>query len=229
MLRVSVVNTLRLSNERIRKVKNGLLSLQVLLLSAIGASAGCSSAVSQDLIVTSHKSGQAYTQHFAEGYLSNDAHGETDVVLALDTDHPAGRAGVLKQIMHIRVMWHNDRATKWEGAPDTNASIRWYVFTDHAGQPEMIEYAGTGTVTIHGDNDHPTVTVENAQLHPAFSHGNLDDPIGPSKFEGTVATVSSRARVDELLSEVRTTLAATSLPQAPIEAKTAEARVQVAP
>jgi hypothetical protein len=206
-------------------VKIRLLLLQVLLLSAIGLSAGCSSAVSQDLIVTSHKSGQAYTQHFAEGYLNRDSHGDTDVVLAVDTDHPDGHPGVLKQVMHIRVMWHSDRVTKWEGAPDTNASIRWYVFTDHAGQPEMIEYAGTGTVTIHGDKDHATVSVENAQLHPAFSRGDMNDPIGPSNFEGTVATVSNRARVDQLLSEVRTTLAATSLPQAPIEVKTAEARI----
>jgi len=206
-------------------VNNGLLSLQVLLLSAIGLSAGCSSAVSQDLIVTSHKSGQAFTQHFAEGYLNRDSHGDTDVVLAVDTDHPDGRPGVLKQIMHIRVMWRSDRSTKWEGAPDTNASIRWYVFTDHAGQPEMIEYAGTGTVTIHDDKDRPTVTVENAQLHPAFSQGELNDPIGPSKFEGTFATVTNRQRMDELLSEVRTTLAATSLPQQPVEVKTAEARI----
>jgi hypothetical protein len=207
------------------QVKNGLLLLQVSLLSVMGLSAGCATAVNQDLVVTSHQSGQAFTQHFAEGYIDRDSHGDTDIVLASDADHVAGRPGVLKQVMHMRVMWHSNRVTKWEGAPDTNASIRWYVFTDHAGQPEMIEYAGTGTVTIHGDPDNATVSVENAQLHPTFNYGTLSDPIGPSKFEGTVAAVSNRARVDELLSEVRTTLAATSLPQQPVEVKTAEARI----
>jgi hypothetical protein len=211
------------------QVNNSLILLQVSLLSAIALSAGCSSSGTRDLRVTAHQSGRAYTQRFAEGYLSRDGKGDTDVVLAVETEHPAGRPGVLKQIMHIRVMWHTDRETKWEGAPDTNASIRWYVFTDHAGAPEMIEYAGTGTVTLSGDADHTIVSVQNAQLHPAFSHGELTDPIGPSKFEGTVAAVSNRQRVDELLSEVRTTLAGTSLPQQPIEAKTAEARVQVTP
>ncbi len=174
-------------------MKNGLLSLQVLLLSAIGFSAGCSSTLSQDLVVTSHKSGRVFTQHFAEGYLNRDSHGETDVVLAADTGRPAGATGALKQIMHIRVMWHSDRETKWEGAAGTNASIRWYVFTDRAGQPELIEYAGTGTVTIHDDKEGTTVSVHNAQLHPAFSHGRLTDPVGPSQFEGTVAAVSNRA------------------------------------
>ena len=158
---------------------------------------------------------------FDQGYVSRDVHGDTDVVLAVDANHPAGRPGVLKQVMHIRVMWHSDRITKWEGAPDTNASIRWYVFTDHDGRPEMIEYAGTGTVALRSDADHTSVTVENAQLHPAFSQGQLSDPIGASKFEGTVVAVPDRQHVEELLSEVRTTLAATSLPQQPIEVKTA--------
>lgn len=210
-------------------MKNGLLSLRILFLSAAGLSAGCATPANQDLTLVSQKSHQAYIQHFDNGYLSRDPQGDTDVVLAVETDHPAGRAGVLKQVMHIRLMWHSDRVTKWEGAPDTNASIRWYVFTDHAGVPEMIEYAGTGTVSLAGDGNHTTVSVRNAQLHPAFSHGGLTDPIGATKFEGDIAARPDRQRVDQLLSEVRTTLAATSLPMQPMEAKTAEARVQVAP
>ncbi len=210
-------------------MKNRLLLFKVSLLFAAGLSAGCSSAMNHDLVVTAQPSGRAYLQHFAEGYFSKDDHGDTDIVLAVDTPHPAGRPGDLKQIMHIRMMWRNEHDTKWEGAPETNASIRWYVFTNHAGAPEMIEYAGTATVALSGYSDHATVSVQNAQLHPAFSHGELTDPIGPSKFEGTIAALPDRARVDSLLSEVRTTLAATSLPQPPIEVKTAEARVAPTP
>src|SRR5947209_18258531 len=95
----------------------GLLSL---------GSAGCSSAQKPDLTVTSLHSGQRYSQQFREGYVSRDNGGDTDIVLAADADHPGGHPGVLKQVMHIRVVWHPDRDTKWDGAADTNASIRWY-------------------------------------------------------------------------------------------------------
>ena len=111
-------------------------------------SGGCSSTQKPDLTVTSLQSGQRYSQQFDEATCSRDRHGDTDVVLAADADHPGGQPGVLKQVMHIRVMWHSDRDTQWEGAADTNASIRWYVFTDRTGQPEMIEYAGTGLVVV---------------------------------------------------------------------------------
>lgn len=205
-------------------------------------SVGCSSSAQKpDLTVTSLHSGQRYSQQFKEGYVRRDNSGDTDIVLATAADHPGRLPGVLKQVMHIRVLWHPDRETAWEGAADTNASIRWYVFTERNGQPEMIEYAGTGLVAVKSDGDETAVTVRKASLRPTFSHGALTDPIGSSQFEGTIVTRSDRPRVEQLLSEVRTTLAATSSPAEPVqavqaaqtaeavEAKTTEARVPVLP
>jgi hypothetical protein len=163
--------------------------------------------------VTSLENRQTYRQGFKQAYASRDAHGDMEVVAACGTPTASGAMHPdLKQVMHIRVLWSPGPGLRTDQPAATNAAITWYVFTNGERQ-DMVEYTGTGLVDIDRDGDRTTVEIRNASLRPALTSGALHDPIGPSRFQGTVVARTDKRKVEEILAGVKTTLAAARLAQ----------------
>ena len=90
--------------------------------------------------------------------------------------------------MHIRVLWSPDHPVKLDAPVATNASIRWFVFRG----TDLVEYAGTGFVSLDPDDDTTKVTIRNASLAPVARQGALQDPIGAARFEGKLVAKNDR-------------------------------------
>jgi len=195
--------------------------LSVLTLGGLwlaGAGAGCASP-STNLTVTSLENRQTYRQGFRQAYSRRNDHGDIEVVAACGTPTASGAVHPdLKQVMHIRVLWSPGPGLKTDQPAATNAAITWYVYTN-GERMDMVEYTGTGLVDLDRDGDITTVEIRNASLRPALTAGALRDPIGPSRFEGTVVAKTDKRKVEEILSGVKTTLAAAKLGQARTDAQ----------
>lgn len=204
---------------------NGPLAAGLLLglLLPLGG-VGCA-AEKPTLTLTCQQKGRVYEQQFAHAYTGRCPRG-VDVVLASDLPASAGdaagqRTGTaaaaasdgLREIMHIRVLWSPDHAVKLDAPAATNASIRWFVFRGD----DLVEYAGTGFVSLDPDDDTTKVTIRNASLAPVAKQGSLQDPIGAARFEGKLIAKNDRRRVDDLLAEMKSTQAAATLKRAPAE------------
>jgi len=188
------------------------------------AGAGCSSA-KPTLSLTSAEGGHQFEQTFASAYASKTPEG-SDVVLACSDavtpeESPAkvDRACTLRQIMHIRVLWAPDGPMKVAGPASTNATIHWYVFTDDARRPAMIEYSGTGLVLLDPSDDTTTIKVRNASLKPVSGEGRLNDPIGATRFEAKFEAANDPQKVRDVLSEIKATVAAATIRQAVSESR----------
>jgi uncharacterized protein YuzE len=189
------------------------LVLSVLTLGGLSlAGAGCASP-STHLTVTSLEKRQTYRQGFSRAYSHRNAQGDVEVVAACGTPTASGALHPdLKQVMHIRVLWSPGPGLKTDQPAATNAAITWYVFTN-GHRMDMVEYTGTGLVEVDRDGDTTTVEIRNASLRPALTSGALRDPIGPSRFEGTVVARTDKRKVEEILSGVKATLATARLRQ----------------
>jgi len=181
---------------------------------------GCSSTAKPTLSLTPAEGGQQFEQTFASAYASRTPDG-SDVVLACSDavapePSPAKADGTcnLRQIMHIRVLWAPDKPMKVGGPASTNATIHWYVFTDDARRPAMIEYSGTGLVLLDPSDDTTNVKVRNASLKPVSTEGRLNDPIGATRFEGKFVAANDPQKVGDLLSEAKATVASAAVRQA---------------
>ena len=197
-----------------RSFGRGPLALLTLTVGGLWlAGAGCASP-STSLTVTSLEKGQTYRQGFSQAYASRNAHGDMEVVAACGTPTASGAMHPdLKQVMHIRVLWSPGPGLRTDQPAATNAAITWYVFTNGVRQ-DMVEYTGTGLVDLDRDGDTTTVEIRNASLRPALTSGALRDPLGPSRFEGTVVARTDKRKVEEILTGVKATLAAAKLGQA---------------
>jgi hypothetical protein len=181
---------------------------------------GCA-AEKPTLTLTCQQKGHVYEQQFAHAYTSRCPKG-VDVVLASDLPASSGdsvgrRSGAsangLREIMHIRVLWSPDHAMKLDAPVATNASIRWFVFRG----ADLVEYDGTGFVSLDPDDDTTKVTIRNATLSPVAKQGALQDPIGNARFEGKLVARNDRQRVDDLLSEMKSAQASAAVNRAPAE------------
>jgi len=181
------------------------------------AGAGCASP-STSLTVTSLQDHQTYTPGFKQAYASRDARGDMEVVAACGTRTASGTMHPdLRQVMHIRVLWSPGPGLRTDQPAATNAAITWYIFNDN--RQDLVEYTGTGLVNIDRDGDRTTLEIRNASLRPSLTAGALRDPIGPSRFEGTVVARNDKRKVEEILTGVKATLAAAKLGQARADAQ----------
>lgn len=187
------------------------------------AGVGCaSSAARPTLSLTSAEGDHKFEQKFASAYAARTPEGSDVVLVCSDevTPESAGavaktdRACSLRQIMHIRVLWAPDGPMKVGGPASTNATIHWYVFTDDARRPRMIEYSGTGLVLLDPSDDTIGIKVRNASLKPVSGEGRLNDPIGATRFEGKFVAANDPRKVGDLLSEVKATVASAAVRQA---------------
>jgi hypothetical protein len=210
----------KLLTKSLRRPAVGLLLGLLLPLAGIGCAAE-----KPTLTLTCQQKGNVYEQRFAHAYTGRCPRG-VDVVLASDLPTSSGdvvgarpaaasssEAEGLRQIMHIRVLWSPDHAVKLDAPAATNASIRWFVFRG----ADLVEYAGTGFVSLDPDDETTKVTIRNASLAPVAKQGALQDPIGLARFEGKLVAKNDRKRVDDLLSEMKTTQAAAAMMRAPAE------------
>jgi hypothetical protein len=106
-------------------------------------------------------------------------------------------------MVHIRVLYRPMRATRLDHPSATNASIRWIITGDTPR--DVMEYAGAGFVTVKPDGDTASLTLRNASLRPVKSNGNMTDPLGPLTLTGTIVARRDKARVADLLAQVKAT------------------------
>jgi hypothetical protein len=162
---------------------------------------GCAGPSAQ-LTVRSLDQRQTYQQRFDSAYAGKDDRGDYDIVLAK-------RAGEVRQVMHVRVLWKPMKGTKLDHPSATNATIDWVVW-DGSNGPEagFIAYTGAGFVDLQRSGDTARLEIRNATLSPTTRHGAINDPIGRTKLTGTVVARTNPARVNALLSQVETTVSA---------------------
>jgi len=180
----------------------------VLVLGAIFGTVGCSDSAA-GLTLTSIKTHKEFADTFTNAYATRNINGNLDVVLvdyATEQALASGRfLGPAHQIMHIRVLWSPTRDMKPDDPADSNASIHWYIMgagRDRAAP--MIQYSGTAFVyTSKSWTNLLQLDIRNATLKPVIARGDVQDPIGPSKVEGTVYARTSERIVNQLLAEVR--------------------------
>jgi hypothetical protein len=175
---------------------------------------GCSSSEpGGSLTLTCRESEQKFDQAFSAAYASRSQQG-FDVVMVSDDQSAAGS---VRQIMHARVLWSPDRPIKILGPSTTNASLRWYVFSEDAGKPGLIEYTGTAMVMLDPSEETTKVEIRNASLSPVHTDPNLTDPIGRARFVGKVIATNDAAKVADLIGEMRATVASAKTPAAPAQ------------
>lgn len=168
---------------------------------------GCASS-SPELKLTSIGRRQTFRQDFTRAYCRQDSRGNLDLVL-LDQAAQENLSGsrttaALRQVMHIRVLWTPSREMK---AVATNATIKWYVISQDSPR-DVLEYAGTGFVALTPDGDTTSISIKNALLKPLDHHGALNDPVGVSRLEGSITATQDQEKVQRVLGDLTTTLAA---------------------
>lgn len=175
---------------------------------------GCAGTPQQELTLQSPEHHQTFIQRFSNAYLSRTGDGDVDIVLIdrATRQRLDGKSddAPTRQVMHMRVLWNPKRDQKADHNSASNATVHWYVMGNtHASPAEVLEYEGTAFVSID-DSTPAELTIRNATVHPVACRGGLCDPVGPSILYGTVHANHDARRVRQVLTEVRSTLAAAS-------------------
>lgn len=168
-------------------------------------SVGCAGP-STSLTVTSLEKGKTYHQRFDKAYAGRSEQGDFEVVLVRDAGGVDGdkKAPLVRQVMHVRMLWKPMKGTKLDHPTATNATIDWYVFGGTGAREGLVAYTGAGFVAVQRSGGVAKLDIRNATLRPTTRAGHMTDPIGPAKLQGTiVARTGRREQVRELLGEVR--------------------------
>jgi hypothetical protein len=202
------MNSMNLQNGFFKALFSACSATFVFGLICLGL-AGCSS--TPDLTLTSITNGRAYHQGFVTAYTSRNSSGDTDVVLVdeatqqqLGGQQTAAAAAAVRQVMHIRIIWTPSADMNGSAA---NAAVKWYVI-GHSQPQDILEYTGTAFVAMSQDDDGCTLKVQNAFLKPSTTHGSLTDPVGLSRLEGKFTAHADAAKVKQILTDLRATVAA---------------------
>ena len=189
-----------------------MFALAVTCVAALAA--GCAGPAGNQLTLQSvaHRD-RAFTQSFAAAYVARDSSGQTSVVLADQATQGAldgtPRHAPVRQVMTIRLLWNAKRDMIGEHSSASNATIHWYVMGNTSeSAADVIEYAGTGYVSLEAADGQSEVTVHRASLSPVACRGGLHDPIGPAVLRGTVHAIDDHQRARQILAGVRTAIAA---------------------
>lgn len=182
------------------------------LLAPIGLLGCAGEAPQQELTLQSAAHHCTFIQHFSDAYLSRDGEGDVDVVLI---DQAARQrlegkrcSAPTQQVMHLRILWNPQRDQKADHNSASNATVHWYVMgTTAASESDILEYAGTAFVSID-DSTPAELSIRNCAVHPVACRGDLCDPVGPSVISGIIHARQDRQRVRQVLSGVRTAVAA---------------------
>lgn len=185
-------------------------TLSLLLGSLLLGSIGCAESSTPNLTITSMKQNQCWQQGFTQAWMSRNGNGDIDVVLVDQATEQAMKGSTdtcpVRQVMHIRVLWSPTKDMK---AVVSNASVKWYVISQ-TQEKDHLEYSGIAFVSMQDDQNHSTLKIRNAVLNPSGCHGQLCDPVGPSKLEGTFVAREDSVTVGKVLNGLRTALAASA-------------------
>src|SRR6185312_6480760 len=195
-----------------------ILATTLPLLSLLPVIPGCAGDPAPQLMVQSNRMHQTFSEPFAAAYASQAAGGDTTLV-AVDRASQQTLEGnpgpaPVRQVLSVRVMWNPTRDSRWDHNSASNATVHWYVMGNTpATAAEVIEYSGTAVVMVDHDQDVTTLTIRSAYVKPVAWRGSLHNPIGASELHGTLRASDNAQRVRQILSDVRTVVAAAnSLP-----------------
>ena len=196
------------------------VAVAVVLLVLSLAGAGCSGGTGSKLTVKSLDHGQTYQTQFLKAYAGRNDRGDYDVVLIKN-------GGVLRHVMHVRVLWKPMKGTKLDHPTATNATIDWII----TGGPDggFVAYGGAGFVDLQRSGDTAKLTIRNATLSPTAREGAMQDPIGRSNVSGTVIAHADRRRVGNLLAQVQNATATQARHAPPQRAPSAQEASSRAP
>jgi hypothetical protein len=184
------------------------------------ASMGCGSAGPPSLTITSINQNQVWTQEFSQAWVGHNKNGDVDVVLVDECTQKAmsgaQSTAPVRQVMHIRVLWCPTRDTR---AVVSNACVKWYVI-GRSGPQDMLEYTGSAFVYLNEEDGSTTLKIRNAVLNPTTRLGQLTDPVGPSRLEGTFEAQPNSQIVNRILSDLKTAQAAAASTPLPRVART---------
>jgi hypothetical protein len=200
----------------------GIQSRTVAALLALASimAGGCSSSPRSNVRVTSLASRQHYTQEFQNAYARHNAAGDVDVVITKDSqtamtlggERTTGSAGAesqrVHQVMHVRVLWQPMKGTKTDSPTATNATLSWFVFGDDGRATRMIEYGGAAFVDVTRKGGQTILAIRNATLKPTGHIGDLNDPIGAARLQGTIVARNASRQVGEVLSDTKMSIGA---------------------
>jgi hypothetical protein len=209
--RAAARNPVRPAATHMRAATGRLLLVPILFAAA--AIGGCSSSAS-NLSMVSCDQHRCFDQSFQKAYTCITDNGDEDIVLVSDARPDAGDAdgaGPLqpthfcpRQVVHIRVFWAPIRGTRVDHPAATNASIKWYIFGDDPAQAQMVQYIGTGFVTIDpGSNGASIVAIRDATMSPAIQGDGMKDPLGPATLTGSIVATPDDGQISQILATVR--------------------------
>jgi hypothetical protein len=160
--------------------------------------AGCSSGpASLTLRPTDQKI--AYAKTFDRAYAGRIDGSDAYVLLS-----DARGADQLRQVVYIKLLWRPMTGTRECIA--ANAAIDWYVIND--ANDDLLLYQGCGNVAINPGDDETKVTIRSGELEKSLTKGNLADPLGSARVNGTFVAQANDAKLRELLSDARNRVAA---------------------
>jgi hypothetical protein len=153
-----------------------------------------------------------FSQTFSSAFCSQDADGDTDIVLMDDAARKAlaGERAMspVRQVMHIRVLWKPTRDMKADHSSSSNATLHWYVMKNDSMAADVLEYAGTAMVVMELGDATTELSIRAGSFRAVACRGELRDPIGPATFRGTVRAKVSGEQVRLALKSVGTMVAA---------------------
>jgi hypothetical protein len=161
---------------------------------------------------------QTFSQTFSSAFYSQDADGDTHVVMMDDAarktldGQPA--SSPVRQVMHIHVLWKPTRDMKSDHNSSSNATLHWYVMKNGSSASDVIEYAGTAMVVLEPGDGTTDLSIRIGSFRAVASRGGMRDPLGPATLRGTVRAKDSVERVRLALKSVGTTVAAANTPPA---------------
>lgn len=199
-----------------------LLALAALMLGGVG----CASR--NELTLTSQNQRKELTQSFPRAYCSRTQSGDYTIVLlsdahadatAQDPTKPLNPTPVVpRQVVQLQVFWRPMPGTKWDHPANTNAAVNWYVLGDGSdGACNIVQYGGSGLITVDVSGDQATVNVRNAYLRPKVCRGEMSDPLGPCALSGKIVAIVDSRRCQEAMGEVKAAIAADSQATASID------------
>jgi hypothetical protein len=111
----------------------------------------------------------------------------------------------LRQVVHLHVFWQGNGGSVARDGVVTNASIHWYVINHGASdRPEILQYSGAGYVLLdEGRNGVTNVRIRDGMMKVASVQGDLQDPIGPSRLNGTVKAQRNSQLVRDTIADLR--------------------------
>jgi hypothetical protein len=162
---------------------------------------GCAELRSK-LEVVAHKDAAAprfYHQKFTEGWFTGDENSGYDIVLLTSKPSQAFPSQLVRQLVHIRLIWRSTPGLTWSHETSLNAVVLYYVVHGNEG----ICYEGAGYVEVTPSRSRGRIKGEfgSIRLEPGRSYGDPPDIFGAIELLGKFRARRNDSKTQELLRE----------------------------